>query len=604
MPPYRKPLHTPAPLLIAIISLVMLSACDDHNNATAPAPAVPQITSPADGSSVKAPFTIEVSIPEPEASQTQWVHFFDGGHNLLDSVTAPPWTWTVGTAAYSDSLVHVFSVQIGLDDGTAEGKILYPEPISIRVLPADADLPRLLYPAPGQTLDTYGSTVLRWSSVAGAKGYEYEVAADSLFTTLVTRTTTQDTMVAWHPPERRWYFWRVRRHDPDGTLGPRGSYHTFHSGVVFSTLLTMGMDSQGSDMLVTGDGDIIVCGQSHLQTNGPGRTHGVVTGFSDEGALQWKTELPEDQFSILNGMTPSGYTGVACVGTANYENNDQHIMLTQFDLEGNLGWRRDYPLPEGINYSRGEGCAALIGGFILAGYQSGSNHDISNYDALLMKVDDIGDVVWSRTYGGSRPERLLDVAAVGTGFVAVGSTRSFSRASFTTDGWVLRCDAAGDTLWTGRVGRGHFCELFSVTTLDGGGVAATGIDTDFLDDVVVARFDASGNLMWERYYGGFMDGGFDGRDGGQGIAATADGGFLVTGYGYGFPNPTDLLVMKLDPDGTVLWQNHIGPEGCWGNAIRPTSDGGALIAARHDRPEGLWLLRCDAHGATLDDYGD
>lgn len=62
--------------------------------------------------------------------------------------------------------------------------------------------------------------------------------------------------------------------------------------------------------------------------------------------------------------------------------------------------------------------------------------------------------------------------------------------------------------------------------------------------------------------------------------------------------------MKLDPDGAVLWQNHIGPEGCRGNAIHPTSDGGALIAARHDRPEGLWLLRCDARGATLDDYGD
>jgi len=67
---------------------------------------------------------------------------------------------------------------------------------------------------------------------------------------------------------------------------------------------------------------------------------------------------------------------------------------------------------------------------------------------------------------------------------------------------------------------------------------------------------AADGLLWARTIGGF------GPDGGRSVAATADGGYLVTGYTFSHgTGDSDVLVVKTDPLGKAIWSKSFGGAG-------------------------------------------
>ena len=95
-------------------------------------------------------------------------------------------------------------------------------------------------------------------------------------------------------------------------------------------------------------------------------------------------------------------------------------------------------------------------------------------------------------------------------------------------------------------------------------------------DVFVARYDSLGNLLWAAAYGG------PGDDFGNAIALDETGNLLVGGRSSataGWMTDTtqkgdqeDVLVMKLDPNGAVIWAKMVGSaldDEAWGVATGP-----------------------------------
>ncbi|MDK9699772.1 MAG: fibronectin type III domain-containing protein [bacterium] len=72
-------------------------------------------------------------------------------------------------------------------------------------------------------------------------------------------------------------------------------------------------------------------------------------------------------------------------------------------------------------------------------------------NAFLMKTDLQGNVIWNRTYGGNRVDSGTDVIKTSDGGYLVGGV-TLSNALGVHDGYLIRTDSFGDTLWTATYG--------------------------------------------------------------------------------------------------------------------------------------------------------
>ena len=144
-------------------------------------------------------------------------------------------------------------------------------------------------------------------------------------------------------------------------------------------------------------------------------------------------------------------------------------------------------------------------------------------------------------------------------------------------------------------------------TTDGGYIVAghTGSFGAGNDDIWLLKFAKSGELMWQKTYGG------SGRDHGYSVQQTSDEGFIVTGSSQSPSGGNyDLLVLKLGNDGSVSWQKTFGgTDFDEGRSIRELSNGGYVVAGVTGSfgfgNLDSWILRLDAVGDLVWDkvYG-
>lgn len=209
--------------------------------------------------------------------------------------------------------------------------------------------------------------------------------------------------------------------------------------------------------------------------------------------------------------------------------------------------------------------------------------------------------VWSHHYGGVYSEN--GYACVQThdgGYAAIGSTFSYGAGGY--DVYLLRLDSLGDTLWTKTYGDtaaeyGRDLQL----TSDGGFVivGSTNSHGTGKEDIYVLRTNSYGGLLWSKTYGGSLS------DDGWSIRATPDSGFIVcgttysSGHGYG-----DLMLLKINGNGDSLWtKTYGGVGGESGYAVRVTLDGGLIaVGATGSFGEGyssLYAVRTTSTGDSL-----
>jgi hypothetical protein len=255
------------------------------------------------------------------------------------------------------------------------------------------------------------------------------------------------------------------------------------------------------------------------------------------------------------------------------------------------------------------------GGYIVAGRTS--SFGAGGYDAWLIRTDASGDTLWSRTYGGSVGEDAQSVQQTEDGgYIITGYTMSFGGGR-RENVYLVKTDADGDTLWTRTYGgtSGSDCGLSVQQTTDGGYIVA-GYSNSFGGlgnyDFYLVKTDAAGDSLWTRTYGG------DAHDFGRSVRQTTDGGYIVTGNTESFgAGGHDVYLVKTDANGGVLWtRTYGGTEDEYGRCVQQTTDGGYIVTGNTNSfgagGADAWLIRTDANGDTLwtrayggssDDYG-
>jgi hypothetical protein len=125
-------------------------------------------------------------------------------------------------------------------------------------------------------------------------------------------------------------------------------------------------------------------------------------------------------------------------------------------------------------------------------------------------------------------------------------------------------------------------------------------------EILVLRLDPAGNLLWQKWYGASYAS--QPADSAYDVQYTSDGGFIVAGFKR-FPDASeaDFLTFKLDAAGTILWQKAFRVPGRAETpyaGIRETPDGGFVAAGTSWTSSGSppaegWMLRLDAMGNMI-----
>jgi len=288
------------------------------------------------------------------------------------------------------------------------------------------------------------------------------------------------------------------------------------------------------------------------------------------------------------GYIIAGYTDGKGTGEA-----DIYVIKTN-DL-GEVLWERSYGSP---NYTVGYDIRETNNGFIIAG--TGQEVGAGGRNIQLIQIDNNGGIVWQKTYGGNADDYGYGVTVTKDGgYAVVGYTQSLGNGQ--QDLLVMKVSSTGAVLWAKTVGGGGRDYGYGIAEDNDGNIAVTGYTRSYQDvagDVLVSKFDGSGNPLWTKTYGNTS------FDFGNGITATKDGHFVITGGNA--LNNTNASFLKIDGTGKLVASKlYGGAKTDQGRTVVEALDGGFVIAGQSNTFDGtsqqtknaeVYLIKTDAVG--------
>jgi hypothetical protein len=97
-----------------------------------------------------------------------------------------------------------------------------------------------------------------------------------------------------------------------------------------------------------------------------------------------------------------------------------------------------------------------------------------NEDGLLLKLNSFGDTIWSKTYGDSLPQRFRAGCQNSNGEYYLAGYYGVSQPN-NTDMWLLKADSLGNILWSKRYGGLHYEEAVHIAATNDGGFLLSGM---------------------------------------------------------------------------------------------------------------------------------
>lgn len=258
-----------------------------------------------------------------------------------------------------------------------------------------------------------------------------------------------------------------------------------------------------------------------------GETADAITATADGGV-------------VVVGQTASkdGYFISDCTGTL-------VAILFKLDNQGNLVWQKSLGCaPKFYAIQETPDRSLIVAGSIKRGDLSAPT---GTYDIWVVKLTDQGNPIWQKAYGGDKSEYASSIRVTADGgYVLVGSTEAndphipdshFDQSNIV----VIRLSTSGDLIWQKILGgssvdygrdiivtpdKGY---LVIGDTQSGQLYLSTGGDVSDNhggDDIWVAKLTESGNLIWQKTFGGSTN------DEPVGIMASPDGDYGLAGTTY------------------------------------------------------------------------
>jgi hypothetical protein len=337
------------------------------------------------------------------------------------------------------------------------------------------------------------------------------------------------------------------------------------------------------------------------------------------------------------GYAVLGYTQSTDGDIVNKQDNSFDYWVLKFNVQDELEWQRTYG---GSLDERGRDIIQTTdGGYAILGFSFSSDGDVTAnaglQDYWLAKLNPSGQIAWQKSFGFAGADSgisviqthdqgylltgILDVTASG----GQGDTSRTLNRHAGGDYWVIKLNAQGDLEWSRYFG-GNFTDTPEgvVQTPDNGYIIAGGSDSNDTDisnpigsyDFWVIRLSSDGTLIWEKSFGG------DQIDEARAIVATVDGNYMVAGDTRSANNDVsdnkggaDLWLIKLSPEGDLIWEKTIGGSNFdVARALIASDNGGFVLAGSSRSNDGdvsenkgqndAWVLKVDDFGSVQWEY--
>jgi len=270
-------------------------------------------------------------------------------------------------------------------------------------------------------------------------------------------------------------------------------------------------------------GAILSANYDELRNNG--RWDGLLIKLDHNGNILWKKNYGGDTGDSIrdviytrdNGFLFCGYTF-----SKSYENHHggKDFWVVKTDHKGEIKWEK---VLGGSNYDMAYTVVQTSDNqYVVAGYSFSANGDLTGMnnhgggDYWVIKLDQHGEIVWSKLYGGSSWEEVRQVIETrdrGLLLAGVASSKDgdVKNGKGHWDAWLVKLDKDGNMQWEKTYGGSSYDKAFSAYELSDRGFVVAGMtkssDGDVKNhqgesDVWVFRTDRYGNLLWEDTIGG------------------------------------------------------------------------------------------------------
>ncbi len=236
--------------------------------------------------------------------------------------------------------------------------------------------------------------------------------------------------------------------------------------------------------------------------------------------------------------------------------------------------------------------------FLVAG--STESYTNGGKDAYLIKLDNNGNIIWEKSYGGAQDEHISSICpALYDGYILTGYTAT--DANGLSDIWVLWVNDEGDSLHSIKYGSYTSDQAECIIpNIDQGYTMTSRMSVYQMgDQIYIQKLDQALDTIWNKVYG------YDYQDYGHEIIQTSDGGYMIAGRSYTtvYPESGDAWVLKTDSNGDTTWTKKYG-----GNdediffAVIETDDG--YMFAGQTRSFNaviidVWVVRTDYDGNII-----
>ncbi len=282
-----------------------------------------------------------------------------------------------------------------------------------------------------------------------------------------------------------------------------------------------------------------------------------------------------------NGYVIAGYTQSNDGDIPQKPNNSSDFWIVKFDQNHNIQWSKTYG-GSGDDRAR-KVIQTSDNGFVIIGYSDSSDLDVSVNngfrDFWIIKLDPNGQLLWEKSYGfsgndeGFNIKENTDGTLIAVGFLdvsAAGNQGNFGKNQINHAGgdyWVLKLSSTGNLIWSRFFGGSFTDTAFDVSVNSENDITVIGSSDSTDSDITanngtydfwVVKMDASGNLLWERSFGGSQ------IDEGRAIVKTING-YLLVGDTRSTDNNVvnnnggaDIWTATIDEDGNILSSNNYG----------------------------------------------
>ncbi|MBU0508608.1 T9SS type A sorting domain-containing protein [bacterium] len=329
---------------------------------------------------------------------------------------------------------------------------------------------------------------------------------------------------------------------------------------------------------------------------------GLIGLACGQPAVEWeRTYLATDcsGFRDVRATRDGGFIAVghACVRP----DSARAAWLVKLNDLGDTLWTRMYRPAE---RSHGITVAEVrTGGFVIA---VEGQDDTTLSAAFLIRTDADGDTLWVRryTYGGVEYVGSVIPTSDG-GFLLCGCTEDLGAGPF--DAWAVKTDANGDTLWNRafRFAVDDYTLASSVSEMDDGYILAGSLYRSMSADwqCFLAVLDHQGDTLWVRHYGSWADESLvDAKihpNGGYALAVSVSH--------YDPEQPSGGTILRIAENGDSLWSAAVYGGGTWFNELRVLPDGGYAVSGYIPSGQGgqsySFLRRLDCLGDSLWEMG-